>query len=317
MPSMEAIEQLMMWRDKNMKKTMAKPVCTTPHDTAAGTRKCDSKINGPNWSGYKPHKMRPTHKKAIWRSGYYAVPFQPNAEGELLPLPVPATSIPSLVKELAKVSQRRRDRSHSHSSNSSDTSSALGDSQSFRVPEVPQAHSNKHKVGRGTSDAIQIHEPPCSLSGSSQKQQRKNGVEAEASSFSFNLREPKGIKPHVHDEMILRGMKSPDPECRQRAHDILLIKQSYRSYTQNQLTRRENKFLDVFKSGRNIPGSEYLQKDISSVYKPLRDAAMFIHLNIYNPDPAASVQRYNHELIQYTESKPKLMQNKPGRNKEN
>ena len=163
-PSMEESEQLKIWRDKNFKSCMSKVVCDTPHRTAAAARKCDAKIPGPNWSGYKPHLMRSSRpqKNAIWRSGYYSIPFQPNEEGA--PLPVPATSIPSLVKELAKVSQYRRDRQHNHSSNSSDTSSILDDSQSFRVPAVPPAHiPQEYQVGRSADNPIQIHDEPSSL----------------------------------------------------------------------------------------------------------------------------------------------------------
>ena len=79
-PSMEESEQLMIWRDKNFKKTMNKVICNTPHKTAGEARRCDAKVPGPNWSGFKPHLMRSSrpHKNAIWRSGYYSIPFDPN-----------------------------------------------------------------------------------------------------------------------------------------------------------------------------------------------------------------------------------------------
>ena len=94
-PSMEESEQLQIWRDKNFRQTM-NAVCNTPHRTAAGARKCTSKIPGPNWSGYKPHLMRASrpHVNAIWRSGYYSIPFELNEQGGQLP--VPRTSIPAL-----------------------------------------------------------------------------------------------------------------------------------------------------------------------------------------------------------------------------
>ena len=111
-PSMEESEQLQIWRDKNFQRTMS-AVCNKQHRTAAGARKCPSKIPGPNWSGFKPHLMRASrpHVNAIWRSGYYSIPFEPNEQGG--PLPVPSTSIPSLAKELAKINQYRRDRRNS------------------------------------------------------------------------------------------------------------------------------------------------------------------------------------------------------------
>ena len=34
------------------------------------------------------------------------------------------------------------------------------------------------------------------------QQTLEDGVEAEVSSFSFNLKEPKGIRPLVHDELF-------------------------------------------------------------------------------------------------------------------
>ena len=131
-PSMEESEQLKIWRDKNFQKAMNKVICNKPHRTAAGARKCAAKIPGGNWTGFKPHLMRVSrpHVNAIWRSGYYSIPFQPNEEGG--PLPVPSTSIPSLVKELAKINQYKRNRRCSHKSISSDTSSTMDDNQSSR-----------------------------------------------------------------------------------------------------------------------------------------------------------------------------------------
>ena len=297
-PSMEESEQLKIWRDKNFKKTMSKVICDTPHRTAAGARKCTAKIPGPNWSGFKPHLMRASrpHINAIWRSGYYSIPFEPNEEGG--PLPVPSTSIPSLVKELAKMSQYRRDRKPSHSSISSDTSSALDDNQSSRVPTLPAEHSTHEcLVGRSADNPIQIHdEPPLLAEGGSPS--LGDGVEAEVSSFSFKLKIPKGIRPSVHDELILRGLGSPDAECRNAANDLLLMKQTHRSYTKNQLKRRENKFMDIFRSGRNFPTPQDLQKDLFSPHKPLRDAARVLYLNKNHVDLAATVQIYNKGLIE-------------------
>ena len=131
-PSMEESEQLKIWRDKNFEKAMVKAICKTPHRTEASARKCAAKIPGGNWSGFKPHLMRASrpHVNAIWRSGYYTVPFQLNEQGG--PLPVPSTSLPSLVKELSKITQYKKGRRQSHSSSSSDTSSALEENQVFQ-----------------------------------------------------------------------------------------------------------------------------------------------------------------------------------------
>ena len=295
-PSMEESEQLQIWRDKNFQKTMS-AVCNKQHRTAAGARKCPSKIPSPNWSGFKPHLMRASrpHVNAIWRSGYYSIPFEPNEQGG--PLPVPRTSIPSLVKELAKINQYRRDRRHSHSSMSSDTSLALDDSQSSRVPALPTGHATHEcSVGKSADNPIQIHDEP-SFQAEGGSFNSENGVEAEVSSFSFQLKTPKGIRPAVHDELILRGLGSPLKECRDAANELFMMKQSHRSYTKNQLKRRENKFLDIFRHGKNFPTPQDLEKDLFSPYKPLRDAARNIFMRKNPTDTAATVQIYNKGLI--------------------
>ena len=296
-PSMEESEQLQIWRDKNFRQTM-NAVCNIPHRTAAGARKCTAKIPAPNWSGYKPHLMRASrpHVNAIWRSGYHSIPFEPNEQGG--PLPVPRTSIPSLAKELAKIHLYRRGRRPRQSSNSSGTSSPMDDSQSTMVPEMPTGHTTKeYTVGKSSDNPIQIHDEPTSSTegGSSDTE---NGVEAEVSSFSFQLRTPKGVRPLVHDELILRGLSSPLADCRTAANELLLMKQSYRSYTRNQLRRREHKFLDIFKHGGNFPTPQALEEDLLSPYKPLQDAARVIFGNKHIPDTATTVQLYNHALIE-------------------
>ena len=301
-PSMEESEQLKIWRDKNFEKTMNKVICHKLHRTAASARKCAAKIPGSNWTGYKPHLMRASrpHVNAIWRSGYYSIPFEPNEEGG--PLPVPSTSLPSLVKELAKINQYKRDRRCSHTSISSDTSSTLDDSQSSRVPALPKECT----VGRSADNPIQIHDESPSLSQGGHFSFERDGVEAEVSSFSFKLKNPKGIRPSVHDELILRGLGSPHKECRNAANDLLLMKQTHRSYTQNQLKRRENKFIDIFLSGKNFPTPEDVEKDLFSPYKPLRDAARALFLNKNNSDPAGTAQIYNKGLVeQYKEEQSK------------
>ena len=292
-PSMEESEQLQIWRDKNFKQTM-NAICNTPHRTAAGARKCASKIPAPNWSGYKPHLMRASrpHVNAIWRSGYYSIPFEPNEQGGQLP--VPRTTIPSVAKDWAMINTYKQDRRQSHSSISSDTSSTLDDKQSSRVPEVPTGHTtHEYPVGKSAKSPIQIHDEPSEGSTIN----FENGVEAEVSSFSFGLRIPKGVRSTVHDELILRGLSSPLKECRDAANELLLMKQSYRSYTKNQLKRRENKFLDTFRHGRNFPTPQDIEKDLFSPYKPLEKAARTIFMNKHIPDTATTVQLYNKAVI--------------------
>ena len=150
--------------------------------------------------------------------------------------------------------------------------------------------------GKSVDNPIQIHdEPPSLAEGGSLN--FENGVETEVSSFSFQLKTPKGVRPTVHDELILRGLGSPLAECRNAANELLLMKQSHRSYTKNQLKRRENKFIDIFRHGKNFPTPQDLEKDLFSPYKPLRDAARIIFMRKNLSDTAATVQIYNKGLI--------------------
>ena len=173
--------------------------------------------------------------------------------------------------------------------------------KSSRVPDLP-AGQNHHEcsVGMSADNPIQIHdEPPQMKSDNGPLCFEENGVETEVSSFSFKLRIPKGMRPLVHDELILRGLASPDDACRSAANDLLKMKQAHRSYTQNQLRRRENKFMDTFRSGRNFPTPDDLEKDLYSPHKPLRDAARSLFMNKMNKNRplVETVQEYNKGLI--------------------
>ena len=286
---------------KTLRKPWLKPSAKHLTGLLQVPGKCTAKIPGGNWSGYKPHLMRASrpHVNAIWRSGYYSIPFELNEQGG--PLPVPSTSLPSLVKELSKITQYKKGRRHSHSSSSSDTSSALEENQSFRVPDLPAGHfSHECSVGKSADNPIQIHDEPSQVMPENGPLCfEENGVESEVSSFSFKLRIPKGMRPSVHDELILRGLASPYDECRNAANDLLLMKQAHRSYTQNQLRRKENKFMDIFRSGRNFPTPDDLEKDLHSPHKPLRDAARSLFMNKMNKNRplVETVQEYNKGLI--------------------
>ena len=178
-------EQLKLWRDKcaKAKKRVSTPTCNSPHKTSTSARKCTARVPGANWIGYKPERMRTSTKNLIWRTGYPSTPSQ--AEEVPLPVDVPATSIPSLVKDLARVSRKGRSRSHSQSSTlSSDTSPALMEAQPLRgrsrshsqsstlssdtSPALmeaqplrgPQVHVNRYMAGKEASNVVQMHEPP-------------------------------------------------------------------------------------------------------------------------------------------------------------
>ena len=110
---------LVNWRKYNMDKYPPGPICRTIHKTAESARKCMAHIPGPNFIGYKPELMADdwhpvpappqpepsrnkgkgkrtaaTQLKPYWRTNYPT--YSVWNEG------TPATSIPSLVKELAK-----------------------------------------------------------------------------------------------------------------------------------------------------------------------------------------------------------------------
>ena len=126
---------LVNWREYNLEKYPPGPICRTVHKTAESARKCMAHIPGPNFIGYKPELMADswhpvqqppqaettrnkgkgkrtaaTMLKPFWRTNYPT--YSVWDEG------TPATSIPSLVKELAKSSKRPRSASQSSSSSS-------------------------------------------------------------------------------------------------------------------------------------------------------------------------------------------------------
>ena len=152
-------------------------------------------------------------------------------------------------------------------------------------------------MGESADNPIQIHDEPLSFQAEGGSLNLENGVEAEVSSFSFQLKTPKGIRPAVHDELILRGLGSPLLSAGMQQMNFCMMKQSHRSYTKNQLKRRENKFLDIFRHGKNFPTPQDLEKDLFSPHKPLRDAARTIFQKKHLDDPAAVVQIYNKGLI--------------------
>ena len=216
--------------------------------------KCPSKIPSPNWSGFKPHLMRASrpHVNAIWRSGYYSIPFEPNEQGG--PLPVPQNIHPFPGEGTGK--------DQSIQEGTGDTVTAVFQvthlqlwmtASPSRVPALPTGHATHEcSVGKSADNPIQIHDEP-SFQAEGGSFNSENGVETEVSSFSFQLKTPKGIRPAVHDELILRGLGSPLKECRDAANELFMMKQSHRSYTKNQLKRRENKFLDIFRHGKELP----------------------------------------------------------------
>ena len=132
-PSKKESICLVNWREYNLEKYPPGPICRTIHKTAESARKCMAHIPGPNFIGYKPELMADnwhpvqqppqpetarnkgkgkrtaaTQLRPYWRTNYPT--YSVWDEG------TPVTSIPSLVKELAKSTKRPISASQSSSS---------------------------------------------------------------------------------------------------------------------------------------------------------------------------------------------------------
>ena len=190
---------LVNWRKYNMDKYPPGPICRTIHKTAESARKCMAHIPGPNFIGYKPELMADdwhpvpappqpelsrkkdkgkriaaTQLKPYWRTNYPT--YSVWDEG------TPATSIPSLVKELAKTTKRPRSASQSSSSSSSDNYPAMREALNQPPMGPPlskarkaKAHFYRMKAGEGTSDVVQYHPTPAGEADEGQPEVKPQG----------------------------------------------------------------------------------------------------------------------------------------------
>ena len=269
------------------------PICRTIHKTAESARKCMAHIPGPNFIGYKPELMADdwhpvpapsqselsrnkgrgkrtaaTQLKPYWRTNYPT--YSVWDEG------TPATSIPSLVKELAKTTKRPRSASQS-SSSSGDNYPVMREALNQPLMGPPlskarkaKAHFYRMKAGEGTSDVVQYHPTP----NFPKKKEHSGVVEAEVSPPKEPQRFPMkflSLKPLVTRQELDEGLQHYNETLRSAAFKLhMLIKSG--KYNKDQALQLEQSFLEAYilhkiqvspVSARNGPRQPTLQ-DIQS-----------------------------------------------------
>ena len=258
---------LVNWREYNMDKYPPGPICRTIHKTAESARKCMAHIPGPNFIGYKPELMAAdwhpvpappqpelsrkkdkgkriaaTQLKPYWRTNYPT--YSAWDEG------TPATSIPSLVKELAKTTKRPRSASQS-SSSSGDNYPVMREALNKRPMGPPlskarkaKAHFYRMKAGEGTSDVVQYHP----TSNHPKKKEHSGVVEAEVSPPKETQRFPMkflAFKPLVTRQELDEGLQHYNETLRSAAFKLhMLIKSGM--YNKDQASQLEQSFLEAY-----------------------------------------------------------------------
>ena len=258
---------LMNWRKYNMEKYPPGPICRTIHKTAESARKCMAHIPGPNFIGYKPELMADdwhpvqsppqpetsrnkgkgkrtaaTMLKPFWRTNYPS--YSVWEEG------TPATSIPSLVKELAKTTKRPRSASQS-SSSSGDNYPAMREAlnQPPMGPPLSKArkakvHFYRMKAGEGPSDVVQYHPTP----NPSNEEEHSGVVEAEVSPPKETQRFPikfLGFKPLVTRQELDEGLQHYNETLRSAAFKLHMLIKSGRC-NKDQALQLEQSFLEAY-----------------------------------------------------------------------
>ena len=225
-------------------------------------------IPGPNFIGYKPELMADdwhpvpvppqpelsrkkgkgkrtaaTQLKPYWRTNYPT--YSVWNEG------TPATSIPSLVKELAKTTKRPRSASQSSSSSSSDNYPAMREALNQPPMGPPlskarkaKAHFYRMKAGEGTSDVVQYHPTP----NHPKKKEHSGVVEAEVSPPKETQRFPMkflAFKPLVTRQELDEGLQHYNETLRSAAFKLhMLIKSG--KYNKDQASQLEQSFLEAY-----------------------------------------------------------------------
>ena len=259
---------LVNWRKYNMDKYPPGPICRTIHKTAESARKCMVHIPGPNFIGYKPELMADdwhpvpappqpelsrkkgkgkrtaaTQLKPYWRTNYPTYSVWNDG--------TPATSIPSLVKELAKTPKRPRSASQSSSSSSSDNYPAMREALNQPPMGPPlskarkaKAHFYRMKAGEGTSDVVQYHPKP----NPSNEKEHSGVVEAEVSPPKGTQRFPMkflAFKPLVTRQELDEGLQHYNETLRSAAFKLhMLIKSG--KYNKDQALQLEQSFLEAY-----------------------------------------------------------------------
>ena len=258
---------LVNWREYNLDQYPPGPIYRTIHKTAESARKCMAHIPGPNFIGYKPELMADnwhpaaqppqaevaagrgkgrrtpaTQLKPYWRTNYPS--YSVWDEG------TPATSIPSLVKELAKSTKRPRSASQS-SSSSSDNYPAMREALEKPSMGPPlskarkaKAHFYRMKAGESPSDVVQYHSAP--------DPSHSGVVEAEVSPPKEKEEETKSfpskflrIRPIVFREELDEDLQSRNETVRSPAFKLHMLIASGR-YNKAQALQLEQDFLEIY-----------------------------------------------------------------------
>ena len=258
---------LVNWRKYNLEKYPPGPIYRTIHKTAESARKCMAHIPGPNFIGYKPELMaddwhqvqappqpEPSRNKGkgkrtaatmfkpYWRTNYPS--YSVWDEG------TPATSIPSLVKELAKSTKRPRSASQS-SSSSGDNYPAMREALNQPPMGPPlskarkaKAHLYRMKAGEIPSDVVQYHPTP----NPSNEEEHSGVVEAEVSPPKETQRFPMkflGFKPLVTRQELDEGLQHYNETLRSAAFKLHMLIKSGR-YNKDQALQLEQSFLEAY-----------------------------------------------------------------------
>ena len=256
---------LLNWREYNMDKYPPGPICRTIHKTAESARKCMAQIPGPNFIGYKPELMADnwhpvvqplqatitreknkgkrtpaTQLKPYWRTNYPS--YSVWDEG------TPATSIPSLVKELAK--STKRPRSASQSSSSSNDNYPVIRKALDEPPMGPplskarkaKAHFYRMKAGEGTSDVVQYHPTPNPSGVVEAEVSPPKEIQEERHGFPIKFLK---CRPIVTRGELDRGLQSYNDTVRQSAFRLHMMISSGK-YLRAEIQQLEQEFLEVY-----------------------------------------------------------------------
>ena len=222
-------------------------------------------IPGPNFIGYKPELMTDnwnptaqppqaeaargkgkgrrtpaTQLKPYWRTNYPS--YSVWDEG------TPATSIPSLVKELAKSTKRPRSASQS-SSSSSDNYPAMREALE-KPPMGPplskarkaKAHFYRMKAGEGPSDIVQYHPAPNPSGVVEAEVSPPREVKGETQSFPMKFLK---YRPTVTREELDKGLQSHNETVRSAAFKLHMLISSGK-YIKAQVLQMEQEFLEAY-----------------------------------------------------------------------
>ena len=220
-----------------------------------------AQIPGPNFIGYKPELMADnwhpatqppqaetargkgkgkrtpaSHLKPYWRTNYPT--YSVWDEG------TPATSIPSLVKELAKSTKRPRSASQS-SSSSSDNYPAMREAlmgPPLSKPRKAKAHFYRMKAGEGSSDVVQYHPTPNPSGMVEAEVSLPKEIQEGMHGFPIKFLR---YRPIVTKGDLEKGLQSNNDTVRQAAFKLHMMISSGK-YIKAQIQQVEQEFLEAY-----------------------------------------------------------------------